>query len=276
MLAAAAPRGQDDAMARREETTAAVLADDLSLAHASGSRPSGGRAVEGVSFRVEPGGSLVILGSAGSGKSSLLSILSGQAPARDLEIVGGRALVVGIPVKHPGRRRRELTYHVGHLLQRAGAELPARLSVEDIVAEPITSRDRNVAPRALALRVATLLDELGLPMGTAAKYPYELSAGMRQRVAVARALVLQPRVLLADDPFANLDLDARRAVLDAIRARRETCQLATIATTNDMSVAAALDADVLVLQHGHPVAQGHHDHVVFSPAAEDDVRLLVS
>jgi ABC-type glutathione transport system ATPase component len=262
-------------MGRREESTTPVVVEDLSVAHASGSRPGGGRAVDGVTFRIERGGALLVLGPTGSGKSSLLHAISGRE-TDDLEVVGGRAVVEGISIKRPGRARRVLTYHVGHLAQRAGADLPPRLTAEEIIHAPITSRDRKVNTRALSLRVAALLDELHLPLGTGQKFPYELSAGMRQRVAVARALVLAPRVLVADEPLANLDVEARRVVLEAIEHRRRAYGMATLAAANDVRIAEALDADVLVLQHGHPVAQGHHDRVVWSPSAEADARLLVS
>ena len=120
-----------------------------------------------------------------------------------------------------------------------------------MIGEPITSRDRRVNARALAVRVATLLDELMLPLGAAAKYPYELSAGMRQRVAFARALVLQPRILIADEPFANMDVEVRKAARDAILRRRRDYGMSALIVTNDVDVVRELDADVLVLRGGH-------------------------
>ena len=139
-------------------------------------------------------------------------------------------------MRHPGRAHRTLTYLTGYLSQSAGARLPARMTVAEVIGEPITSRDRRVNQRALAVRVATLLDELMLPLGAAAKYPYELSAGMRQRVAFARALVLQPRVLIADEPFSNMDVEVRRAARDAIMRRRDDYGMSAVIVTNDPDV----------------------------------------
>jgi ABC-type glutathione transport system ATPase component len=260
-------------MARRRDIPHAILAEDLSLAHASGSRPGGGRAIDGVSFSVEPGQALVVMGATGSGKSSLAAALAGRA-GDDLSVVGGQAFVDGVSIRHPGRAKRSLTYFAGFLPQRAGADLPARLTAGEIITEPITSRDRKIGERALALLVASLLDEFHLPLKVASQFPYELSAGMRQRVALARALVLQPRVLIADEPLANLDVASRSAVLAALRHRSTALSMAILAVSNESELAAALDAQVIVLQHGHTVGQGPHGALVWAPGADVDHRLV--
>lgn len=247
-------------MPRRRDADVAIRATDLSLARST----RGGvdvRVVDGASFVLPHAGTLAIMGPTGAGKSSLAAVLAGiDAPG--LAIIGGEAWVDGIPARHPGRSRREWTYFTGYLAQSAGAKLPSRMTVADVIGEPITSRDRRVNQRALAVRVATLLDELMLPLGAAAKYPYELSAGMRQRVAFARALVLEPRVLIADEPFANMDVEVRRATRDAIL-RRRARGMSSLLVTNESDVVKDLAADVLVLRGGHTVAYGRGtDHLL--------------
>jgi peptide/nickel transport system ATP-binding protein len=149
------------------------------------------------------------------------------------------------------------SYLTGSLEQAAGAQLAARLTVAELIGEPLTSRDRRVNQRALSYRIAGLLDEMQLPLGAAAKYPYELSSGMRQRVALARALVLQPRVFIGDDLYANLDPEVRLAARDALLRRRDEDGMAILMVTNDPVAVDELDADVLVLRGGHPVGFGH-------------------
>lgn len=237
-------------MPRRSATEFDVLCDDLSIAR------GGVRVVEGVSFRLSPGRALAVMGETGSGKSTLAALLAG-GESDAIAIAGGDAQVAGIPIRKRGRAGRVRAYHTGYLAQGAGATLPARMTVGEVIGEPITSRDRRVNQRALAIRVAGLLDEFELPLGAAARYPYELSSGMRQRVALARALVLQPRVFVGDDPYANLDLEVRRTARDALVRRRDETGMAIVMVTNDADAVREIDADVLVLRAGRPVAYGH-------------------
>lgn len=256
-------------MPRATNADVAIVATDLSLARA------GERVVDGISFSVPHGSALTIMGPTGAGKSSLGAMLAGRAES-GLSVVGGEALVEGISVRRPGRALRRLTYVTGYLPQGAGANLPSRLTVAEVIGEPITSRDRRVNPRALAVRVATLLDEMELPLGTAPKYPYELSAGMRQRVAMARALVLDPRLLVADDIYANLDIEVRTAVRDAVIRRRDSYGMSSLIVTNDPDAARELSSDVLVLRAGHTVAYGTAaDGLTWTPDEAGDHRAVV-
>lgn len=223
--------------------------EDLSIAR------SGQRVVEGVSVRLDAGHSLAIMGGTGAGKSTLAAVLAGHDDPL-LQVDGGGAQVHGIDLRARGRRLRIRRYLTGYLPQGAGAALPARLTVSDVISEPILSRDRRVNQRALALRVAGLLDELQLPIGAAAKFPYELSSGMRQRVALARALVLDPRLFVGDEPYGYLDVEVRRAARDALLRRQAETGMAIVLVSNDDATIAEIDADVLVLQGGRTVAFG--------------------
>lgn len=256
-------------MPRAKNADVAIHANDLSLARGAV------RVVDGVTFTVDHGAVLTVMGATGAGKSSLASTLAGHADP-GLTVAGGEAVVHGISVRHRGRSLRALTVVAGYLPQGAGADLPARLTVSEVIGEPVTSRDRRVNPRALSIRVATLLDEMRLPLGAAPKYPYELSAGMRQRVAMARALVLDPQLLVADDLYANLDIEVRETVREAIMRRRAAYGMSALIVTNDPDAARELDSNVLVLHRGHTVAYGRDASTVqWTPDEADDHRSAV-
>ncbi|WP_298867053.1 ATP-binding cassette domain-containing protein [Microbacterium sp.] len=227
------------------------------------------RAVDGVTFTLRPGELMCVGGATGSGKSSLVTALAGFADS-SLKVAGGRAQICGVDVRRPGRRRRILTALSGYIPQAAGANLPPRLTVGEVIAEPVVARSKKVNAKNLAVRVASLLDELHLPIGAADRFPYELSAGMRQRVAIARAFMLEPRVLIADEPLANLDLEVRPVVFDAITRRRSEQSMAALLVTNDAAFIRELDADTLILRGGHVVARGVGRDLLWSPNSEAD------
>lgn len=227
-----------------------ILCDDLSIADAAGRR-----LVDGITFTLPRRAALMVGGATGSGKSTLAAVLAGRAPA-GVAVDGGEAVVEGTSLRRRGRSLRGLGVYAGYVGQADGATLPPRMTIGEIIGEPFTGRVRRPNGRAVSMRVAALLDELALPLGLAAKFPYELSAGMRQRVAIARALMLDPRLIVGDEILANLDVDARRVVGEAL-GRRRAQGTSLMLVTNDAEVADTFDADVLVMKGGHMHAYGH-------------------
>lgn len=254
-------------MSSRPESTHAIECSDLVIDRIGHSGPA--RAIDGVTFALPPGDLICVAGPTGSGKSTLVAALAGSTDP-SVRVVGGNAQVCGVDIRRPGRRHRLLTYRTGFVPQGAGADLPPQLTVNEVIAEPILIREKRVNSKALSIRVATLLDELHLPLGTAAKFPYELSAGMRQRVAIARSFVLEPRVLIADEILANLDLEVRPVVFDAITRRRKEQGMGALLVTNDADFIRELNAETLMLRGGHVVARGVGKDLLWAPNAEAD------
>ncbi|WP_251048936.1 ATP-binding cassette domain-containing protein [Microbacterium sp. ISL-103] len=193
-------------MFSRPESTNAIDSSDLVIDRVGHSGPT--RAIDGVSFALAPGELICVAGPTGSGKSTLVAALAGSTDP-SVRVVGGSAQVCGVDIRRPGRKHRLLTYRTGFVPQGAGADLPPQLTVNEVIAEPILIREKRVNTKALSIRVATLLDELHLPLGTAAKFPYELSAGMRQRVAIARSAA-EPLVRRRPRPLRRTARRVRR------------------------------------------------------------------
>ncbi|MEV4738469.1 MULTISPECIES: ATP-binding cassette domain-containing protein [unclassified Microbacterium] len=254
-------------MFSRPESPHAIDCSDLVIDRVGHSGPT--RAIDGVTFALPPGELICVAGPTGSGKSTLVAALAGSTDP-SVRVVGGSAQVCGVDIRRPGRRHRLLTYRTGFVPQGAGADLPPQLTVNEVIAEPILIREKRVNTKALSIRVATLLDELHLPLGTAAKFPYELSAGMRQRVSIARSFILEPRVLIADEILANLDLEVRPVVFDAITRRRKEQGMGALLVTNDADFIRELNAETLMLRGGHVVARGVGKDLLWAPNAEAD------
>lgn len=247
------------------QPSSAIVCEDLVIDRVGHTGPT--RAIDGVTFTLPIGELMCIAGATGSGKSTLVGALAGVTDA-SIRVVGGSATVCGVSVRHPGRRLRELTYRAGYLPQNAGGLLTPQLTVQEIIAEPILQRERRVNVKALAIRVASLLDELHLPLGLASSFPYELSAGMRQRVAIARSFVLDPQVLIADEPLANLDLEVRPVVFAAISRRRTEQGMAALLVSNDAAFARELGAETLMIREGAVVARGAGADLLWTPGAQ--------
>ncbi|MBO9626477.1 MAG: ATP-binding cassette domain-containing protein [Microbacterium sp.] len=254
-------------MSRRTDSDAAIDCVDLVIDRIGHGLPT--RAVDGVTFSLTAGDLICVAGPTGSAKSTLVAALAGSTDP-SVRVVGGSGHVCGVDIRRPGRKHRMLTYRTGFVPQGAGADLPPRLTVTEIIAEPILMREKRVNARALSIRVATLLDELHLPLGAASKFPYELSAGMRQRIAIARSFVLEPRVLIADEILANLDLEVRPVVFDAITRRRREQGMGALLVTNDADFIRELNAETLMLRGGHVVARGVGKELLWVPNAEAD------
>lgn len=240
----------------------AIEVSDLSLAYPAHAGGRAFHAIEGVSFDVPRGDVLALLGESGSGKSTLMRFLAGGAKdvsdkTAYIRSAGGEATVLGTPMRRLGRRARSrLTAYVGHLSQDAGATLPPDLNVGDILFEPIAERSKRFDREVLGERVAEMMDIVALPLSKLQDYPYELSKGQRQRVAVMRSLMLDPSVLFADEPTLGVDANNRPRIVDLLRWYRARSGATMVLISHDIGMLEALVQDVLVMQQGRLVGQG--------------------
>jgi len=258
-------------MTRGAAWTFPIAMDDLSVSYPAHGASDSFSALRGITLRVNPGEVLGVLGESGSGKSTLARVLSGtggSAASTDVrpQITGGEATVLGLRLRGISRRKlARLTLEVGMLAQDAGQTLPATLTVGELVAEPVLERDARYQPGALSTLVATMVDAVRLPLTLLTKYPYELSSGQRQRVALARSLVLGPALLIADEPLAGVDVTVRDAVVDLIGELQRERAFAAVVISSDLAVLRRVADRIAVLHQGVLVGLGAIDEVFADP-----------
>jgi ABC-type glutathione transport system ATPase component len=210
-----------------------------------------------------------VIGETGSGKSTLAAAVSGRTGTGEhgvATIVGGSLRVLGENLRGMNSRARDhIAFRVGYVPQNGGALLAPGLTVGDNVALPIYSRSRHHDRSEAGVAVAIALDAVRLPLRVTNSFPHELSQGQRQRVAIAQALVLQPELLVADDPASGIDLAAREPILDMIRDLQHQRSFSALVVSHTISEVRRLSDRVLVMHRGMVAAVGNVDDVLREP-----------
>ncbi|MCD6024079.1 MAG: transporter ATP-binding protein [Fibrobacteria bacterium] len=219
------------------------------------------RAVDGVDLDVFPGETVAIVGESGSGKSTLGRglIRLGPVTAGTLTWEGETDLLaLGARELRGFRREAQMVF------QDPYASLNPRLSAGYLLAEPL--RIHAIIPeREMKARVAHLLESVGLPPEAAAKYPHQFSGGQRQRLAIARALAVSPKLVVADEPVSSLDMSVQAQVLDLLEELRARLGLTYVFISHDLAVVERISDRVLVLHQGRVVEEGRTRDVYANP-----------
>lgn len=249
------------------DSTAMLVSRDLTVAYAGAPRFE---AVRGVDLRVAPGEIVGVVGETGAGKSTLARALAARVARGPREkgprVVGGSLQVLGFRAERPGRTAvRILDAQVGYLPQHAGRTLSPGLTVAENVTQPLFARDRRYDAREAGARAAELVDAVQLPLGVMARYPWELSAGQRQRVAVARSLIMQPRLWIADEPTSSVDVVTRGPILDTLLEMQAERVFSAVIVSHDAAVMQRTTHRVVVLQRGVLIASGTAEEVLADP-----------
>jgi peptide/nickel transport system ATP-binding protein len=242
-----------EGMTVRFPATAGLLRRSIGAIHA----------VESVDFDVMPGETLAIVGESGSGKSTTARALLGLVkPHR------GTFAVVD---ERTGNRRKP----VQMVFQNPYASLNPRLDVESLLAEPVRASGERVN-EAVRARMARLLDRVGLPVDSIRRYAHEFSGGQRQRLCIARALMVNPAVLVLDEAVSALDVSVQAKVLDLLVDLQNEMKLAYLFVSHDMAVVERIAHRVAVLYAGRIVEIGAAEAVLSSPQHAYTRRLIAA
>lgn len=249
---------------------------DLIREHAAGGRgPFGGqrtvKAVSGVSFTVEPGETLGLVGESGCGKSSLGRMLVALDKPTSGEVMLDGERISGLSARELGPRRPQLQM----MFQDSNASLNPKMRIGTILREPLAVQGVGTHSQRTA-RALDMLQDVGLPAGVMERYPYELSGGQRQRIGLARALALDPKVLVADEPVSALDVSIRSQVLNLMRRAQRERGLSSVVISHDLAVVRYLADRVGVMYLGKLVEIGTTDAVYGTPAHPYTAGLLAA
>ena len=218
------------------------------------------KAVDGVSLTVRAGTTLGIVGESGSGKTTLgLALLRLTAAQGQIRFAGRDIAALSQRQLRPLRREMQIVF------QDPFSSLSPRLSVAQIVEEGL--KVHNVARGAVERRrlIDMALAEVGLDPQAADRYPHEFSGGQRQRIAIARALVLAPRLVVLDEPTSALDMSVQAQIVELLRELQTRRGLAYLFISHDLRVVRALAHDIMVMKDGRIVEAGSAQRVMTMP-----------
>ena len=224
------------------------------------------KAVNDVSFRLERGEVFGLAGESGSGKSTIARMILGLVkPSAGDILIEGRDFL--------GERDwRKRSDSVQMVFQNPGSSLNPRRSIGQSIAVPLEAR--GVGRVAVRERVAALLEQVQLPGNFAERYPYELSGGQKQRAAIARALAVEPKLLVLDEPTSALDVSVQAKIIELLDELRARLGLTYIFISHDLAVVRAMAVEVLVMSGGEIVERGPTADVFERPQAEYTRALL--
>jgi len=272
MLLAAEPKGRPPALPNRMKTL--IEADNLCV-HFAISRGLLRRTVgvvkacDGVSISVREGETVGLVGESGSGKSTMGFGMLRLLPARGELRFEGRDLN-GLDKRALRRMRAQMQI----VFQDPYGSLSPRMHVGDIVAEGLDVHAPCLGHAEREARITEALEEVGLAADFADRYPHEFSGGQRQRIAIARALVLKPRLVVLDEPTSALDRSVQAQIVDLLRELQVRYDIGYLFISHDLRVVRALAHRIVVLRHGKVVEQGAAD-VIFARPQHPYTRALM-
>jgi microcin C transport system ATP-binding protein len=218
------------------------------------------KAVDGIDVRMREGHTLGVVGESGSGKTTLgLALLRLERSQGSIEFRGQSIQGRGFHALRPLRREMQIVF------QDPFSSLNPRFSIAQIIGEGLRIHHMGRSPEERERLTVQALEEVGLEADTLHRYPHEFSGGQRQRIAIARAMVLKPRLVVLDEPTSALDRSVQSQVIDLLRDLQQHHRLAYLFISHDLRVVRALADEVMVMRAGRVVEHGPAEQVFDRP-----------
>ena len=219
------------------------------------------KAVDDVSFQIYEGETLGLVGESGCGKSTV-----GRAAIRLYELTEGQIKIDGHDISHAGAEElRPLRPAMQMIFQDPQASLNPRMTVAAIIGEPLDEH-QSLSPAERIERIYQLMDQVGLNRAFANRYPHEFSGGQRQRIGIARALALNPKFIVCDEPIAALDVSIQAQVVNLLEDLQEKFGLTYLFISHDLSMIRHIADRVAVMYLGKIVELAPRDELYADPA----------
>lgn len=230
------------------------------------------RAVDGVSFEIERGKTLALVGESGCGKTtlgkSLLNLIAGST---------GQVTIDGIALHTlTGEALRQQRANIQIIFQDPFSSMNPRMLVGEIIAEGMRALQPNVTASERQQRVQQLLQQVGLPAESALRYPHEFSGGQRQRICIARALAVEPKLIVCDEPTSALDVSIQAQIITLLKTLQQEKGVSYLFITHDLAVVAEIADDIAVMYQGKIIEYGSAVSVLKQPRHTYTQKLLAA
>lgn len=220
-------------------------------------KPSQLKAVDGVNFTLYEGETLGVVGESGCGKSTLARAIIGLTPVTE-----GAITWLGTDLSTTTKREmKEIRKDIQMIFQDPLASLNPRMTIGDIIAEPLKTHYPKLTKTAVKEKVEKIMVRVGLLPNVINRYPHEFSGGQCQRIGIARALILEPKVIICDEPVSALDVSIQAQVINLLKSLQKEMGLSLIFIAHDLAVVKHISDRVLVMYLGNVVELGTKSEV---------------
>jgi ABC-type microcin C transport system duplicated ATPase subunit YejF len=229
------------------------------------------RAVDGVSFDIQQGKTLALVGESGCGKTTLGKSLLNLIPGSGRVVINGDELSA-----LTGEALRRQRANIQIVFQDPFSSMNPRMLVGDIIAEGVSALHPEVGLAERKARVRQLLQQVDLPEDSALRYPHEFSGGQRQRICIARALAVDPKLIVCDEPTSALDVSVQAQIIQLLKTLQRDKGVSYLFITHDLAVVAEIADDVAVMYRGKIIEQGSVAEVLTQPKQAYTKKLLAA